>query len=174
MKAALDCEASHFAAFISRDFAAPWRDGFASCAGKPGYRGILYYRLALLAGQEAALAEEDAALAKVVEESHKGGFGKGRARVLQVQALHNRGLRKLGEGDARAAAELFRAADERASYWGVDEGRLKLFNKLNLALALDRAGDAPAAETVLEGVRAVNPAFARTYAELPGRTPGNI
>ena len=91
-----------------------------------------------------------------------------------MEALHNQGLRKLGEGDPRAAAALFRAADERASYWGVDEGRMKLFNKLNLALALDRAGEAQEAEAVLETVRSVNPAFARSYPEIAARSPGKV
>lgn len=172
MKAALECEAKFFDAFISRDFDAPWRDGFADCAGKPGGRGILFYRLALLAGQTGEADAEDAALAKFVEESRKSGYGKGKARVLQVEALHEQGVRKLAEGDSRAAADLFRAADERGSYWGVDEGRTKLFNKLNLALALDRAGEAQQSEAALAAVRDVNPAFAGIYASLPERTPG--
>lgn len=171
VKVGLECEARFFAAFISRDFAAPWRDGFASCAGKPGYRGILYYRLALLAGREAEVAEEDLALAKVLEESQKEGFSKGRARFLHVHALHNQGVRKLGEGDARAAADLFRAADERATYWGADEGRLKLFNLLNLAFALDRAGAVQESEAALTQVRSVNPAFAAVFTQLAERTP---
>lgn len=172
MKAALECEARFFEAFISKDFDAPWRDGFAACAGKPGGRGILFYRLALLAGRMAEADAEDAALAKVVEESRKSGYGKGKARVLQVEALHEKGVRRLAEGDSKAAAELFREADERGSYWGVDEGRTKLFNKLNLALALDRAGEEQASEAVLTAVRDVNPAFAGIYASLPERTPG--
>ncbi len=170
--AALDCEARLFAAFITMDFAAPWRDGFAACAGKPGGRGILFYRLALLAGQSADFESEEAALAQRVEESHKGTYGKGRARVLQVDSLHQQGLKKLAEGDPNSAADLFRAADERATYWGVDEGRTKLFNKLNLALALERAGQSEESASVLAAVRAVNPAFAGVYASLPERTPG--
>lgn len=172
MKSAMDCEARIYAAFISRDFDAPWRDGFAACAGKPGGRGILFYRLALLAGRLAEADAEDAALAKVVEESRKSGYSKGKARVLQVEALHDQGLRKLAAGDPKAAADLFRAADERASYWGVDEGRTKLFNKLNLALALDRAGQPQESEAALTTVRDVNPAFARVYASLAELTPG--
>lgn len=172
MAADLECEGRFFAAFISRDFDAPWRDGFAACAGKPGSRGILFYRVALLAGRRAEADAEDAALAKSVEESRKSGYSKGKARVLQVEALHDQGVRKLAEGDARAAVDLFRAADERASYWGVDEGRTKLFNKLNLALALDRAGQPQEAEAVLTAVRDVNPAFARAYASLAELTPG--
>ncbi|MEO8198446.1 MAG: hypothetical protein ABI689_17170 [Thermoanaerobaculia bacterium] len=172
MAAALACEGRFFASFISRDFDAPWRDGFATCAGSAGSRGILFYRVALLAGRRAEADAEDAAVAKSVEESRKSGYGKGKARVLQVEALHEQGLRKLDEGDARAAADLFRAADERATYWGVDEGRNKLFNKLNLAVALDRAGQPQESEAVLETVRAVNPAFARAYAALAELTPG--
>lgn len=172
MKAGMDCEARFFQAFIGRDFDAPWRDGFASCAGAPGARGILFYRLALLAGRSAEAESEEAALAKMVEESRKSGYSKGKARVLQVEALHDQGVRKLGEGDAGAAADLFRAADERASYWGVDEGRTKLFNKLNLALALDRAGRPQEAEAALASVSDVNPAFARAYASLAELSPG--
>ncbi|MBP7588597.1 MAG: tetratricopeptide repeat protein [Thermoanaerobaculia bacterium] len=172
MGAALECEGRFFAAFIAKDFDAPWRDGFASCAGKPGGRGILFYRLALLAGRTAEADAEDVVLAKLVEESRKSGYGKSKARSLQVEALHEQGLRKLADGDARAAAGLFRAADERASYWGVDEGRTRLFNKLNLALALDRAGEAGESAAVLASVSAVNPAFAEVYASLPERTPG--
>lgn len=172
LAAALVCEARFFAAFVAMDFAAPWRDGFAACAGKPGGRGILFYRLALLAGQTAEVEAEDAALAEWVEESRKSGYGKSKARVLQVSALHQQGLKKLAEGNPQAAADLFRAADERASYWGVDEGRTKLFNKLNLSLALERAGRPEDAAAVLTAVRAVNPAFAGVYASLPERTPG--
>lgn len=172
MKSAMDCEGRFFSAFVSKDFDAPWRDGFAACAGKPGSRGILFYRLALLAGRKAETDAEDAALAKWVEESRKSGYSKGKARVLQVESLHEQGLRKLAEGEPQAAADLFRAADERASYWGADEGRTKLFNKLNLALALDRSGRPQESEAVLTAVRDVNPAFARIYPSLGERTPG--
>ncbi len=168
----LACEGRFFAAFIVKDFDAPWREGFAACAGHPGGRGILFYRMALLAGRRSDAEAEDAALAKSLAESRKGSSGMGKSRVLEVTALHDQGLRKLDEGDARAAADLFRAADERASYWGVDEGRTKLFNKLNLALALDRAGQPQEAESVLTSVREVNPAFARAYAALAELTPG--
>jgi hypothetical protein len=126
----------------------------------------------LLAGQQAEAEAEETTLAEWVEESRKGGYGKSKARVLQVEALHQQGLKKLAEGAPQAAADLFRAADERAAYWGVDEGRTKLFNKLNLALALERAGQSEESESVLAAVRAVNPAFAHFYASLPERTPG--
>ena len=101
-------------------------------------------------------------------------------RLRQGQRRGSRGARRCttracassAQATSRAAAELFRAADERASYWGVDEGRLKLFNLLNLALALDRAGAAQEAEAVLAKVRAVNPAFAGNYEKIVARTIG--
>ena len=172
MKSALECGYRFFAAFIANDFDAPWRDGFASCTGKAGDRGLLFHRMALLAGREEEAAAEEAALEKYVVESRKAGYGKGKARSMEAQALHAKGVRKLSAGEPQAAAELFRSADLTASYWGVGEGRLKLFNLLNLALALDRTGVTREAEAARAKVRAVNPAFASTYAALAERTPG--
>jgi tetratricopeptide (TPR) repeat protein len=172
MISALTCEQRLFTAFIDEKFDAPWREGFADCAGKPGNRGILFHRLALLAGRDADAAAEEAALDRSLIESRKAGYGKGKARMVEAESLHERGVRKLAEGDPQAAAELFRKADTAASYWGVGEGRLKLFNLLNLALALDRAGTPQEAEAARAEVRAVNPAFGATYAALPERTPG--
>ncbi len=172
MKSELDCEGRLFAAYIAKDFDAPWRDQFASCAGKAGERGILFYRLALLASRGEEAAAEEAAVATAVVESRKAGYGKGKARMLEVVALHEQGVRKLSEGDPKAAAGLFRSADARASFWGADEGRLKLFNQLNLALALERSGEPQEAEAVLTSVRAVNPAFARVYPLIAERSPG--
>ncbi len=172
MKVAFDCEARFFSAFIAKDFSAPWRDNFASCGGKVGERGILFYRLALLAGRKDEALAEETAVAQAVAESRKAGYGRGKARMLEVVALHERGVRKLGEGDAKGAVELFRAADARASYWGAAEGRLKLFNLLNLAVALDRSGAPQEAEAALTAVRNVNAAFARVYPMIAERTPG--
>jgi len=172
MKAALDCQGRFFAAFMKKDFDAPWRDDFAKCAGEAGERGILFYRLAVLAGRTAEAAAEDAALEKAVVESRKAGYGRGKARMTEAVTLHDQGVRKLGLGDPKAAAELFRSVDARASYWGASEGRLKLFNQLNLALALERSGAPQEAEAVLTQVRNVNPAFARLYPSIAERSPG--
>lgn len=171
---ALDCEGRFFAAFMAKDFAAPWRDGFASCAGKPGDRGTLFHRLALLAGRDADAAAEEAALEKAVAESRKAGYPKGKARMLEAESLHAQGVRRLAAGDPKGAAESFRAADARATYWGVEEGRLKLFNQLNEALALDRSGAPQEAEAALARIRAVNPAFAGIFPRLAERTPGTL
>ena len=54
---------------------------------------------------------------------------------------------------------------------GVGESRLKLFNLLNLALALDRADAPQEAEAALTKVRSVNSRFAGAYAALSERTP---
>jgi tetratricopeptide (TPR) repeat protein len=172
VKADLECEGRYFAAYVAKDFDAPWREGFASCSGKVGDQGVLYFRLAILAGRRAEAAAELAALDKAVAESRTGSHGKGRARMLEAVALHDKGVSKLAEGDPAAAVALFRAADAQASYWGVDEGRLKLFNQLNLAVALDRAGQKQQAEEVLASVRAVNPAFAGILPHVAERTPG--
>ena len=57
-------------------------------------------------------------------------------------------------------------------YWGLGDGRLKLFTQMNLALALERSGDSAGARQVLERVRAVNPRWVDFYEELDERTPG--
>lgn len=168
----LRCEGRFLAAFISKDFVAPWREGFARCAGEPGGRGILFTRLALLAGRKDEVDAEERALDAMLSAGKEKPLSKGKARVLEVQSLHSRGLRKLGDGDPAGAVTLFRSADERATFWGVDEGRNKLFNQLNLALALERAGDRNESAKVLAAVRSVNPAFAGIYASLEERTPG--
>ncbi|MEO8277218.1 MAG: hypothetical protein ABI639_13475 [Thermoanaerobaculia bacterium] len=172
MAAALRCEGKYFAAYVAKDFTAPWREGFASCVGKPGDRGVLFYRMALMAGEMKEVDAEEAALAKAVEDSRTAGYGRGKGRMIEAQSFHVRGLRKLYEGDPAAAAALFRSADERASFWSAGEGRLKLFNELNLALALERSGDENDATAERARVKAINPAFAAIFPKIAERSPG--
>ena len=48
-------------------------------------------------------------------------------------------------------------------YWGQGPAILKMFNQMNLALALEGAGKPEKADAVLGKVRQVNPKFADEY-----------
>ena len=54
-------------------------------------------------------------------------------------------------------------ADRRLLYWGEGSAILKMFNQMNLAAALERAGEREKSEDMLARVRDVNPRFAEAY-----------
>jgi tetratricopeptide (TPR) repeat protein len=161
----LDCEIRLHGALFERDYDRPWREGFAGCAGEPGKRGPLLHRLALLAGRPDEALAEEAALEKELADTESDRY-KGRRRMLELRLHHERGVRALVDGHLDEAVRELSEADAQAFYWGASEGRFKLFNLANLALALDRANDRAGSERALAAMRAVNPAFAALYPRM--------
>lgn len=163
------CETRLFVAYLDRDYDLPWRENIDLCLPRTGERGLLFHRLALLSGREDVAAAEEEAWRDLAEKSsrYEGKMGGPRSQLLHIE-----GVRLLAEGDPVQAAERFRQADEYIHFWGLGDGRLKLFNQMNLAIALERAGDEPDARTVLDAVREVNPRWVEHYPEIRERTPG--
>jgi len=163
------CEARLTAAFFDRDWERPWRENLDLCLSAPHDRGPLFHRVALLAGRDDVAAAEEKAWRELAAKSTRyvGKMGGPQALVLHLE-----GVRALAEGRPEEAAEKLAAADQRMLYWGLGDGRLKLFTQMNLAVALERSGDSAGARQVLERVRAVNPRWEDFYAGLDERTPG--
>lgn len=161
----LGCEIKLHAALFDRDFDRPWREGFIGCAGEPGKRGPLVHRLALLAGHPEVATTEEAVLEKELAGGDADRY-KGRKRAVEMRLDHERGVRALLAGHLDEAVRELTEADRQAFYWGASEGRFKLFNLANLALALERSNDRAGSEAVLSSMRAVNPEFASLFPRM--------
>jgi len=163
------CETRMFVAYLDRDYDLPWRENIDLCLSRAGERGLIFHRLALLSGRDEVAAAEEDAWRGLAEKSSRyvGKMGGPRSQLLHIE-----GVRLLAEGDPAEAAERFREADEYIHFWGLGDGRLKLFNRMNLAIALERAGDEAGAREALDSVREVNRRWAEEYPKLRERTPG--
>ena len=76
------------------------------------------------------------------------------------------GARLAIDRDYSAAAARFDEADSNLLYWFEGQGILKLYNRLHLAYALEKAGHEAEAKQVLAKVEAVNPEFAHAYSAI--------
>ena len=126
------------------------------------------YALAFRAAASLGLAEEMRAMeAKMRQEvelyaSEEPGAKAGLA--------HLEGIRLLAKGEPQAASERLRFADENLVYWGNLQGIFKLINRLDLADALEQAGDPAAAAAIRAEVGKVNPPLVERLAPAAGRT----
>lgn len=161
----LHCGAFLWRSFLSLDFGAPWREeDRPSCLDTMTEGHFLVHRMAVLSGRREVAEEEEARYrARIEELEAKRGAPMERLRAV---LLHLEGSRLAIEGQYAEAAERLRQADELIDYWGQGGGILKLYNRLNLAYALEHAGETAASRQALDQVRAVNPAFAGFYDEL--------
>jgi tetratricopeptide (TPR) repeat protein len=135
--------------------------GNEKCLEQLDESDFLAYQFLNRSGRLAAardLEEELSRRIKEMEESYPAGVKERRA-VLH----HAQGLRLAAEGEFDQAAELFRAADHDLVYWGEGIGIMKLYNRLTLAWALEKAGDLEESSRMIESVRKVNPHFAEVY-----------
>jgi tetratricopeptide (TPR) repeat protein len=158
------CQLAFWADYLDGDFDAPWRDERQECTKQVGARGFLIHRMASLSGrwEEAIALEEE--VAEYIET--RGSSSEIESKTVQGVFGHLRGVRLLAQGDADAAVESMREADDVLYYWGQDQGILKLFNRLNLSSALESAGRDEDAAAVLAKVRKVNARFADAYPEI--------
>jgi tetratricopeptide (TPR) repeat protein len=158
------CQLAFWSDYLDGDFDSPWREERRACTEQVGSRGFLIHRMASLSGRwdEAIALEEE--VAKHVEEHSEGPEIE--SKIFQGIQGHLAGVRLLAQGDTEKAIENLRQADEFLYYWGQDQGILKLFNRLNLAFALETAGRDEEAKSVLDKVREVNPPFAEAYPEI--------
>jgi Flp pilus assembly protein TadD len=124
-----------------------------TCKHPPGEVRVLSHRAALLAGQ----IEKARAMEETIGEI-AGHHAEGTAAKAVV--AHMTGARLLAEGDFAAAAARFREADRGLVYWGDGQGIFKLFNRLQLAEALELSGQQGEARRITAEVAEVNPRFA--------------
>ena len=158
------CQLAFWSDYLEGDFDAPWREERQACTEEVGQRGFLVHRMASLSGRwDEAIAIEDE-IAKYLDEQDGGSDVE--SKTVQGVLGHYRGVRLLAQGEIEEAIESMWEADEVLYYWGQDQGILKLFNRLNLAFALETAGRDEDAASVVEKVREVNPRFAAAYPEI--------
>jgi tetratricopeptide (TPR) repeat protein len=127
-----------------------------------GEQCVKEMRAAIWMPHLAALMTDDLERAKQIEEQVAGWVREG-GRGRQASLDHLRGVRLVAEGRPREAAERLAAADAVATYFGVDQGFFKLFNRLHWAHALEEAGDGERAAKLVEEVARVNAHMADLY-----------
>ncbi len=167
MAASMRCVAQMVDALFTGDWDAPWRDGYAGCLRENGERGVFLHRMALLSGRQDEARLEEQFFAERAAKLPEGDKDQGPRIVL----LHLQGVRDLAEGRPVEAAGKFREVERLSRFWGSGDGRMKLFNRLNLALALERSGDAAGAAAAAASVDAVNPKFAPLFGDFDRCSP---
>lgn len=160
------CRVQTWDGILRDDAAAAWQAASRlGCAAKGGEVSILAYHAALRSGHR-----EEAARIEAEVGEHARLYGDDDPALVAI-AKHLEGARLAATGDDRAAADRFRQADQLLAYWSDSLGLFKLFNRLDLARALRRSGDAPGADAVLDEVRQVNGDFAQRFSERRSLEP---
>ena len=114
----------------------------------------------------AALQRGDLAAAKRVEAEVAGwDQGERRSRDARAMLSHLEGMRLVAQGKPREGVARLRVTDGELSYFGIQLGLFKLYNRLQLSDAYARAGDTSASERLLAEVAAVNPTVAKSFHE---------
>lgn len=155
------CRVQLWQFFFADDFYSPFAPEFAGCLESLGDVDFLIHRLAVFGGRTAVALEIENSVAQGL--ARPSGMPEMERQFLQALYLHLQGVRKMAEGDDPAAARMLREADSNLHYWGRGQGTLKLYNRLNLAVALARSGDAAGERAMFEEIRRVNPKFAELY-----------
>jgi tetratricopeptide (TPR) repeat protein len=168
------CTALTLLALATRDFEAPWREPLLACTQGAEGTNPFSHRMALLTGRLAEAQAMEEKLAGILAKA-KGAGGR-KMSAGRVVLFHLQGMRELAAGRWAEAIAKLRESDGTSGYWGADLGVFKLFNRMNLALALELAGEAAAARAMVDEVRAVNPSLAEMGPWLLERTarPGFV
>ncbi|HEV8632200.1 MAG TPA: hypothetical protein VGV61_17935 [Thermoanaerobaculia bacterium] len=140
--------------YARHDWAALSQAFDSSCEQKTRSSFWMSHLGAVMAGDLARARAIEATVAKWNADAGPQG---------QALVAHLQGVRLVAEGDPRAAGERFAAVDGAVSYFGLDFGTFKLYNRLQWAHAAEQAGDAARARQLVAEVAAVNPTFAELY-----------
>ena len=137
-----------------------WPDALAAAEGCRGAGDIQVI---------SAWAAADLGRPEVLEaiEEQLAEYGPDNDPMIRPLLAHVEGVRRFFAGDAAAAAERFRAADEPLQYRS-QQWTFKLFNRAALATALDAAGREDEAAAVRRQIEEVNP---RILDDEPFRLP---
>ena len=122
---------------------------------------LFLHRMAVTAGEdEVAVSCES----QMTEEGYKlTERGVGERNPVSGFALHLEGARLLAQKQPGKAAEKLQQADKHLFYMGDDLGLMKQLNLVELAIALEAAGDESAAADKLQEVTSVNPKMEGIY-----------
>ncbi len=146
--------------YLERDYEAAWSEDRKECSKLYVREPFLLHRLAVLTGRTEAALELEALVRK---RAAKGGR---EGEMAEPLLRHMTGVRHLGAGDWEAAVSELTQADAMLFYWGQGYSILKMYNQMNLAVALQASGQTIEAERILAKVREVNPRFADVYPEI--------
>lgn len=164
--AEMRCQADLWSDFFECDFEGPWQENRLECNEVTGDFSFIHHRMELLTDRrEEALAREE----RIRREIEKFEQESGRTLTYPRGFLHYlEGARLTIEKDYTAAAARFDEADINLLYWFEGQGILKLYNRLHLAYALEKAGHDDEARQVLAKVEAVNPELAHAFTAIKG------
>lgn len=147
------CWAETVIAYTDGAFEAAWQ----ASAGCPDHAhwSVLPHRVALITGRTTAAQTLEKALRATIDHyPHRAPLNRNHLAA----ALENlTGSWALAHGDAAAAVTHFERADRLSSYWGDLQLTLKLYNRLDLAHALEAAGEVHEAKALRRQIEAVNP-----------------
>ena len=157
MAEVMTCFAELWTDYMQRDFEAPWGEDRADCMKVYVRDTFLLHRLAVIAGRDETARELEELVTKRV------GKNGPEAKMSEGFLFHMKGVRALADDDLEKAVSYLSKADRLLLYWGQGRAILKMFNQMNLAAALEKAGKPAKAEAVLARVREVNSRFADAY-----------
>ena len=152
--ARLNCAATLWNDFLSEDYKQWQVEREDGCLEMIGADTILH-RMAAFSGNFDLATELEAKMGEQLKEYEELGFVSDKHPVHGIK-LHLQGVRLLAAGDTQQAIDSFRGADKYFFYMGHDPGVLKLWNYINLSVALESIGDAEAAERELQRALSVN------------------
>ena len=160
----MTCQARVWSDFFECEFEGPWQEGREECNEVSGDFSFIHHRMEMLTGRrDEALAREE----RIRQEIAKAEQEAGRSFAYPRGFLHYmEGARLAIDRDYTAAAARFDEADANLLYWFEGQGILKLYNRLHLAYALEKAGHEQEARQVLAKVESVNPEFAHAYSAI--------
>ncbi len=162
----MSCLAELWTDYLTRNLDGPWGEDREPCMKVYVREFFLLHRLAVLTGRTDTALELEELVRKRTE---KGG---GEAELSEAFLFHMKGVRALAGGELEEAISYLGKADRLLLYWGQGPAILKMFNQMNLAAALERAGKREEAEQVLARVAEVNPGFAAHYPAIRDELPG--
>lgn len=151
------CRIAIWRAHQMTDAAEAWESVPESCRSKPeGEQLILMHRLALATGHAVIAHGYENRLATMLKKypNQKMEVGTGPATLAHLE-----GERALEEGHYDEAIKFFTQADRQLLYWGSGPALFKLYNRVRLAVAQQRAGATAEARKTLDQVLNVNPKF---------------
>lgn len=161
MVESLRCSVVIWDDFMAGDSERVWSDERRDCRQQMGEYHFLLHRTACQTGRLKTAERAERGLQRRIEAAEEAQHV--RLDFPRALLLHMQATRLLTEGDFEAAAAAFAEADDLLLYWGEGQGILKLYNRMNLAYAQQRAGRTEESERTLEKVRRVNESFASSY-----------
>ena len=138
------------------------RDSECVAGFRSGFAVVVTHRAACRTGDwETVQGIEDEAAGNLLSAENDGD-GRDMA-AIRAFLHHMQGVRLAIQGEYGAAAERFRAADDRLTFMQVDTGMYKLYNRMLLVETMLAGGKDAEAHKLLASVRSINPALVAEF-----------